>query len=419
MNSKCEPLDCKLRGSDNEKPSPFIAPMKNEYLKSVILENKQRLGAALLFLACLTVFVLTSGAAQLKDQKHVTAIQLGGAAEGSRVMVVSDAPLLDYEAFRRGDRFYVKIPSADLSSSAPHFRADGFEDVQVQRVGDSLIVSFKLQPGATARVDQRGNRLDVIFSAPIRSSSVKTGNAQNSGNQGRDTAGPLPQDVASASRDRIVAERAGSVNESQRPGDPRWPTIPRNTASKNSNTAANNQSTLTSKATPSPSPRSTPASILSPAPSSSYQPVTSTTPAASSTPSANNGASGSTGSLGWRNRFDSARRWVSANRLATLLGALILLSLIIYLAAAIRRRRETDPKAKQAKSPKVQPRYALDAELSELPKPRAETASMSKPSAAATAQSSSGILTRPTIVSAANSHDEHSSEEEEREVFEL
>jgi hypothetical protein len=393
--------------------------MKSEHLKSMILEKKQRFGAALLFLACLTVFLLTSGAAQLKDQRHVTAIQLGGAAEGSRVMVVSDAPLLDYEAFRRGDRFYVKIPLTDLSSPAPHFRADGFEDVQVQRSGDSLIVSFKLQPGATARVDQRGNRLDVIFSAPIRSSSMRTGSAQSSGNQGRDSVGPMPQDVASASRDRIIAERGGSVNESQRPGDPRWPTIPRNNASKNSNKAGNTQLTAAPGATPSPSPRSTPASVLSPAPSSSYQPVTSTTPAASSTPSANNGASGSTASVAWRNRLDAARRWVSANRLATLLGVLILLSLIVYLAAAIRRRRETDPKAKQAKSPKVQPRYAPDAELSELPKSRDEAASMSKPSAAAAAQSSSGILTRPTIVSATNSHDENSSEEEEREVFEL
>lgn len=396
--------------------SPRIAPMKSEHLKSMILENKQRFGAALLFLACLMFFVLSSGAAQLKDQRRVTAIQLGGAAEGSRVMVVSDSPLLDYEAFRRGDRFYVKIPLADLSSPAPHFRADGFEDVQVQRVGDSLIVSFKLQPGATARVDQRGNRLDVIFSAPIRSSSARTGNAQSSGSQGRDTAGPMPQDVASASRDRIVAERAGSVNESQRPGDPRWPMLPRNNASKNSNKAGNNQLTAAPTATSSPSPRSTPASILSPGPSSSYQPVTSTTPAASATPGANNSASGSSA---WRNRFDAARHWVSANRLATLLGALILLSLIVYLVAAIRRRGETDPKAKQAKLPKVQPRYVPDAELSELPKSRVEATPGPKQSAAAAGQSSSGILTRPTIVSATNSHDEQSSEEEEREVFEL
>lgn len=77
--------------------------------------------------------------------------------------VVSDSALNDYEAFRRGDRFYVKIPLADFSSALPQLRADGFEDVQVQRVGDNVVVSFKLQPGATARVEQRSNRLDVIF----------------------------------------------------------------------------------------------------------------------------------------------------------------------------------------------------------------------------------------------------------------
>src|SRR4051812_33342221 len=107
--------------------------MKSEHLKSVILANKQRLGIALLFAVCLTLFVLTSGVAQLREQRHVTAIQLGGAAEGSRVMVVADSPLLDYEAFRRGDRFYVKIPLAEIRSAAPKFRADGFDDIQVQR----------------------------------------------------------------------------------------------------------------------------------------------------------------------------------------------------------------------------------------------------------------------------------------------
>lgn len=80
----------------------------------------------------------------------------------------TDSALSDYEAFRRGDRFYVKIPSAEFTSAVPHLRADGFEDVQGERVGDSVIVSFKLQPGASARVHQRLNGLDVVFSAPGR-----------------------------------------------------------------------------------------------------------------------------------------------------------------------------------------------------------------------------------------------------------
>src|SRR6185503_5556642 len=170
---------------------PFIGPMKSVLLKTVNLKKRRRSGVALLFCVCLILLVFTAATAQVKENKHITAIQLGTAAEGSRVTVVSDSPLIDYEAFRRGNRFYVKIPLADLSAAAPHFRADGFEDVQVQKVGDSQIVSFKLQPGATARVDQRGNRLDVVFSAANRI-PVNTGNP--AADRGRDAAGPMPSD---------------------------------------------------------------------------------------------------------------------------------------------------------------------------------------------------------------------------------
>ena len=420
--------------------------MKTEHLKLVIPENKQRGGVALLFFVFLSLFLFVPGAAQLRDQRHVTAIQPGGAAEGSRVTVVSDSPLIDYEAFRRGDRFYVKIPLADYSSAAPHFRADGFEDVQVQKVGDSLIVSFKLQPGATARVEQRGNRLDVVFTAPNRSSynnnadagSMRTASRQTSVDRGRDAAGPMPADSAPASRARVVTDQAGSVNESRAPRDPRWPTNPKTPANKNSNRAGVNQSTTGNVATASPSPSSSlspskspssASSILSPGNSTSYQPLTSTTPTASPSSTPVTGSSGSGSSLNWKDRQAAARQWMSANRLATLLGALILLSLIVYLALALRRRQKTVVKTKRAKAPKVQPRYSQDGELNELSSagsneqsPRRDSAQPApgRPVAvAASAQDQSRILTRPTMASANAGHDEHSSEEEEREVFEL
>ena len=171
--------------------------MKTELLKSMNLEKKRPNGVALLFCVCLTLLFFTPAASQVRENKQITAIQLRGAAEGSRVTVVSDSPLIDYKAFRRGDRFYVKISLADLAAPAPRFRADGFEDIQVQKVGDSQIVSFKLQPGATARVDQRGNHLDVVFSAANR---IPLLNSENpSGDRGPDTAGPVPSDSAAVS----------------------------------------------------------------------------------------------------------------------------------------------------------------------------------------------------------------------------
>ncbi len=398
----------------------------------MLLENKQRMVFALLFMVCLYLLVLTPGAAQLKKQKHVTSIQLGGAAEGSRVTVVSDSPLVDYEAFRRGDRFYVRVPLADMSSAAPHLRADGFEDVQVQKVGDGLIVSFKLQAGATARVDQRGNRLDVIFSAANRSSA---NNAARSGSRvnvasGSDAAGPMPPDPGSASRPRVARDRGpGLVNESRAPGDPRWQPRLKPNANKNSNKTGNHQLTAQLPVA-SPSPLSSPSAIPSPGNLASYTPLTASTPPASpsSTPAA---AAGSSNSQSWRNRVAAARYWMSRNRLATLLAALILLSLIVYLVSALKRRQKTKGKTRRATAPKVQPKYSEDAGLNELPKagikepvPQRDTAAeaaASRPPTAAPDYERPRILTRPTIVSPSADHEAHSSEEEEeeREVFEL
>ena len=288
--------------------------MKTELLKSANLEKKHRSGVGLLFCVCLTLFVFATAAAQVKDKKLVTAIQVGGAAEGSRVTVVSDSPLIDYEAFRRGDRFHVKIPVADLSSPAPHFRADGFEDVQTQKVGDSLIVSFKLQPGATARVDQHGNRLDVVFSAANRMAYSNTQSLQP-GARGGDAAAARPSDSAS-SRGRY--------------------------SNKNSNAVEDNPLKTGNVATASASPSLSPSSILSTGVSTSYQTLSTATPTAPSSSGPAASASGSARFLNWRNRLTATRQWVSANRLVTLLGALVLLSLIVYLVTAIRRREEED-----------------------------------------------------------------------------
>ncbi|MGH9873914.1 MAG: hypothetical protein ACRD9S_15805 [Pyrinomonadaceae bacterium] len=372
--------------------------MKTELLKSVNVEKIWRSGVALLFCACLTLCVSATAAGQVKDKKHVTAIQLGGAAEGSRVTVVSDSPLIDYEAFRRGDRFYVKIPQADLSAAAPNFRADGFEDVQVQKVGDSQIVSFKLQPGASARVDQRGNRLDVVFSAANR---IPNNNAQGlrPADRRADAAGRMPSDSTNS--------RARIVNEGQAAGDPSWQTYPKTNANKNSNPL-----TTENVATASASPLSSPSSILSPRTSTGYQPLVTATPTAPSKTS----SSGSAGFLDWKNRTAAARQWVLANRIATLLGALILLSLFVYLVTAIRRRRQTVSKTKQAKTPKIQPRYSAGAELNELSNSGINEQMPREP---LTRSSYGGALTRPTIVSPSADHDEQNREEEEREVFEL
>jgi hypothetical protein len=371
MILKGDSLDCQRRGSDNTIGDlPLVAPMKTKLFNSVDLEKKRRNSVALLFSVCLTLVVFTAAAAQVKDNKHITAIQLGGAAEGSRVTVVSDSPLIDYKAFRRGDRFYVKISLADFSAATPHFQADGFEDIQVQKVGDSQIVSFKLQPGATARVDQRGNHLDVVFSAANRLPLPNTENP--SGDRGRDAAGPIPSDSA-ASRVRTVNGRDGSIGS----GDSRSQAHPKT----NSNKAEDNQLTTANVTNASASPSSS--SILSPETSTTYQPLSATTPIAQSSSSPAS-SSGSIGFLNSRTRLAPVRLWMSANGLATLLGALILLSLMVYLLFVVRRRRRDSGAARPIR--RLAPAVPLRT---------------------------------PTIVSPAAGHDEQIREEGEREVFEL
>ena len=99
-------------------------------------------------------------------QKHSATIRASDSSEGSRVSISSDSTLDDYEAYRRGDRFYVKVPAMEVSQAQAKVHARGFEDVNVQKSGSNTLLSFHLQPGTTARVDQRGNRLEVIFTTP-------------------------------------------------------------------------------------------------------------------------------------------------------------------------------------------------------------------------------------------------------------
>src|SRR6185503_11067741 len=202
--------------------------MKLNLIKSTLFANGWRCAAILLATICLVWVAFISSSAQLKTEKHVTSLQLGQAAEGARVTIISDEALNDYEAFRRGDRFYVRIPQAAFAFAQPTFHGDGFDDVQVQRVGDSVVVSFKLQPGASARVDERSNRLDVIFTAPNRNRrATVTSNpnstgvnsaAQNQGSQERQraAAGPAPSDSAQNSRERFANARRNDSNETPR-----------------------------------------------------------------------------------------------------------------------------------------------------------------------------------------------------------
>src|ERR1051326_3212863 len=168
----------------------------------------------------------------------ITTLRATDSAEGSRVAVTADQSLNEYEAYRRGDRFYIKIPLAD-SPRAEVVRGRAFSDVKVQRDGDSTIVSFRLQPGATAHVEPHGNKLDVVFTMPgAKLSSSAAGRAV-----ARNDARPAPRE---SDRQRPPARIGNS-------------SVPLNTLRSSITRNANERGLLaTAKPLPTPKPSPTP-----------------------------------------------------------------------------------------------------------------------------------------------------------------
>ncbi|HEY0080295.1 MAG TPA: DUF5916 domain-containing protein [Pyrinomonadaceae bacterium] len=122
----------------------------------------------------------SASAAPAAPAKRLVPLRTNETAAGSRVVVASDAPLDDYAAYREGERFYVLIPRAEALFSPDNLEGRGFADARIERRGADVLLSFRLQPGASARVAQKFNRLDVIFTAqpqpqsPAPASSTQT-----------------------------------------------------------------------------------------------------------------------------------------------------------------------------------------------------------------------------------------------------
>jgi hypothetical protein len=110
-------------------------------------------------------------------------------------------------------------------------------------------------------------------------------------------------------------------------------------------------------------------------------------------------------------------QWIAANRLATLLGALILLALILYVLLGLLRRGDGGAKAKRLKAMNAQPKVQPKVEPTQSPEPQAREVDK-EPALAAAAGHHSSVLMKPSIAApVAGQHEQR--EEEEREVFEL
>lgn len=265
--------------------------------------------------------------------------------------LTANQSLSDYEAYRRGDRFYVKIPPADVPR-AEVVRGRAFADVKVNRSADSTVVSFRLQPGATAHVEQRGNKLDVVFTMPgARTSSTAREVARND-------AGSAPPDNKRRASTNSNTSRVTNSNSS---------------ANKNAN-AASRQTLPGLKPSPTPkagaSPVSSPASAtLKPTPSAQpTKAVTSAQTKSSPTPSpAIANVAPAQGDF-WNRFKERARYWIlvaQLNPVPVAIGVAVLL-LLIGLLILQRRRAKATRRVRPQKSRAKTKAVAVTDEAAEL-----------------------------------------------------
>lgn len=180
-------------------------PLKLDSRKPLSMRPKFSNAASLLLMLCTLAAVVASSGARLAPVEARAAsvaqqsedeakqrkgerpkrVVVGGSTEtqqGTRQTIKSDNPLNDYEAYRSGDRFYVVLPKADANSVGRGAKGRGFSDMRVQQRGDDVVLSYRVNPGAKPRVEQKFNRLDVIFDVP-ESSEAATGAASRQSSQ--------------------------------------------------------------------------------------------------------------------------------------------------------------------------------------------------------------------------------------------
>lgn len=308
-----------------------------------------------------------------RKRTHVATLRSSDSSEGSRVAISSDQSLTNYEAYRRGDRFYVKIPAADVPR-AEAVRGRGFADVKAQRSGDSTVVSFRLQPGATAHVEQRGNKLDVVVSVPgggapsiasnrtgetSRPNVIEPRRIEPSKRGGSSAASRSESNRSGANRSGANANKS-AANSNRNTGTRTNPT----TSVNNSN--SNNKPKLSPTATPSPKP--TPTAGPSPKPTATAK-IPTPSPAQKSaspntTSAGSQNSSPATPSQGdfWARTKERARYWMllaQLNPVPVAVGAILLLLIIGLLlfqrrrARATRRVKPTSRKSEAAGSSKA------------------------------------------------------------------
>jgi hypothetical protein len=337
-----------------------------------------RCSAALLFGAALVAAQgrpAQSNSNRSGKRQHVTTLRSSDSPEGSLVAISSNQSLSDYEAYRRGDRFYAKIPAADVPR-AEATRGRGFADLKVQRGADSTVISFRLQPGGTAHVEQRSNKIDVVFSAPGTARVPATGSNVGS----RKAARTNP--VLNPAKTQTKPLNSPSPTARNAAANTPLPKESEKSGSKPGVASSPQQRVIASVTTPTPaptaSPKATPAqnAVVEPATSAGLQP----TPATAA-------ASSETTATSWQGQLkERTRYWIllaQLNPIPVAVGAAIL-ALLIVLFLFQRRRLKATSRVRASRS-ELQKAKAANAPPSAEPATESRAETVADPAAQTTA----------------------------------
>jgi hypothetical protein len=84
-------------------------------------------------------------------------------AAGARFTFISDSSLEDYSSDAEGDNFFIRIPKAIFTSMQHNPEGRGFTNMRVEQRDDVVVLSFRLQVGASVAINQSFNRLEIVF----------------------------------------------------------------------------------------------------------------------------------------------------------------------------------------------------------------------------------------------------------------
>jgi hypothetical protein len=96
-------------------------------------------------------------------QKRIVLLRHNDTTEGSRCIITSDSLLDDYSSYVEGERFLVRLPQTKLPRAHDNPKGRGFADMRVEENEEDVVISFRLQPGASVSVNQSFNRLEINF----------------------------------------------------------------------------------------------------------------------------------------------------------------------------------------------------------------------------------------------------------------